>query len=42
MNRFAHRSTDEELMDDLDCAGEVVDQTLRELETSIVCLGEIM
>jgi ubiquinone/menaquinone biosynthesis C-methylase UbiE len=29
---FTHRSKDEELMDDLDCNGDVVDQTLRELE----------
>jgi 2-polyprenyl-3-methyl-5-hydroxy-6-metoxy-1,4-benzoquinol methylase len=32
MNRFAHRSTEIEIMDDLDCHGPVVDQTLRELE----------
>jgi 2-polyprenyl-3-methyl-5-hydroxy-6-metoxy-1,4-benzoquinol methylase len=30
--RFAHRSTGIEIMDDLDCRGEVVDQTLRELD----------
>lgn len=29
---FAERSADVEIMDDLDCQGEVVDQTLRELD----------
>ena len=29
---FKHRSTGIEIMDDLDCRGEVVDQTLRELD----------
>ncbi|MFM9838134.1 MAG: methyltransferase domain-containing protein [Cyclobacteriaceae bacterium] len=29
---FKHRSTGIEIMDDLDCQGEVVDQTLRELD----------
>jgi 2-polyprenyl-3-methyl-5-hydroxy-6-metoxy-1,4-benzoquinol methylase len=29
---FKHRSTGIEIMDDLDCKGEVVDQTLRELD----------
>jgi 2-polyprenyl-3-methyl-5-hydroxy-6-metoxy-1,4-benzoquinol methylase len=29
---FNHRSTGIEIMDDLDCEGEVVDQTLRELD----------
>jgi 2-polyprenyl-3-methyl-5-hydroxy-6-metoxy-1,4-benzoquinol methylase len=29
---FNHRSTGIEIMDDLDCKGEVVDQTLRELD----------
>lgn len=29
---FTHRSTGIEIMDDLDCRGEVVDQTLRELD----------
>lgn len=33
------RSTDLEIMDDLDCHGEVVDQTLRELETINRLLG---
>ncbi len=32
MSRFDHRSLDPEIMDDLSCAGEVVDQTLRELD----------
>jgi 2-polyprenyl-3-methyl-5-hydroxy-6-metoxy-1,4-benzoquinol methylase len=32
MNRFAQRSTEVEIMDDLNCSGEVVHQTLRELE----------
>jgi len=32
MNRFAQRSAEIEIMDDLDCHGPVVDQTLRELE----------
>lgn len=32
MNQFAQRSTEIEIMDDLDCQGPVVDQTLRELE----------
>lgn len=32
MSRFASRSNAVEIMDDLDCKGEVVDQTLRELE----------
>lgn len=31
-SRFAHRSQQEEIMDDLQCQGEVVHQTLRELE----------
>lgn len=34
-----HRSEDEELMDDFDCQGEVVDQTLRELHTINTYLG---
>ncbi|MFN5432860.1 MAG: SAM-dependent methyltransferase, partial [Cyclobacteriaceae bacterium] len=29
---FTHRSTGIEIMDDLACRGEVVDQTLRELD----------
>ena len=32
MRSFKHRSEETELMDDLDCDGEVVDQTLRELD----------
>lgn len=32
MPKFSQRSTAIEIMDDLNCAGEVVDQTLRELE----------
>ncbi len=32
MSRFSVRSTREEIMDDLTCSGEVVDQTLRELD----------
>ncbi|MEJ0054268.1 MAG: methyltransferase domain-containing protein [Bacteroidota bacterium] len=32
MTDFSHRSADVEIMDDLDCSGEVVHQTLRELE----------
>jgi len=32
MRSFKHRSEEIELMDDLDCEGEVVDQTLRELD----------
>lgn len=31
-SRFSHRSTGIEIMDDLNCSGEVVKQTLRELE----------
>lgn len=32
MRSLQHRSTEEEIMDDLACQGEVVDQTLRELD----------
>lgn len=32
MRSFKHRSEETELMDDLDCDGEVVDQTLKELD----------
>jgi len=39
MNSLAARSVDEELMDDLKCQGEVVDQTLRELDTINRWLG---
>jgi 2-polyprenyl-3-methyl-5-hydroxy-6-metoxy-1,4-benzoquinol methylase len=38
-SRFSHRSTDVEIMDDLYCSGEVVDQTLRELEFINRALG---
>lgn len=38
-SRFTSRSTDIEIMDDLRCEGEVVDQTLRELETINRLLG---
>src|SRR5215216_2098182 len=36
---FSKRSADEEIMDDLNCSGEVVHQTLRELETINKLLG---
>ena len=39
MTRFDRRSGDSEIMDDLQCAGEVVNQTLRELETVNRLLG---
>ena len=39
MSKFDHRSQEEELMDDLDSSGEVIDQTLRELETINKWLG---
>jgi 2-polyprenyl-3-methyl-5-hydroxy-6-metoxy-1,4-benzoquinol methylase len=39
MPRFETRSDEIEIMDDLDCQGEVVDQTLRELETINALLG---
>ena len=39
MPDFAKRSTDVEIMDDLTCSGEVVRQTLRELETINNLLG---
>lgn len=39
MPSFTYRSNDIEIMDDLNCAGEVVDQTLRELETINTLLG---
>lgn len=32
MNKFDHRSTENEIMDDLDSSGPVLDQALRELE----------
>ena len=39
MPDFSKRSEDLEIMDDLQCAGEVVDQTLRELEIINIYLG---
>ena len=39
MGKFSQRSYQEELMDDLDSGGEVIDQTLRELETINRLLG---
>lgn len=39
MSRFAQRSTDKELMDDLDCSGPILEQTLRELKTINRWLG---
>jgi 2-polyprenyl-3-methyl-5-hydroxy-6-metoxy-1,4-benzoquinol methylase len=38
-SRFQNRSSEEEIMDDLDCSGEVVFQTLRELEIINRLLG---
>jgi 2-polyprenyl-3-methyl-5-hydroxy-6-metoxy-1,4-benzoquinol methylase len=39
MPDFSKRSSDEEIMDDLNCSGEVVNQTLRELENINALLG---
>ncbi len=39
MSLYTHRSTEEEIMDDLSYEGEVLDQTLRELETINKLLG---
>ncbi|HEY0651827.1 MAG TPA: methyltransferase domain-containing protein [Chryseosolibacter sp.] len=39
MPDFSKRSYDEELMDDLTCSGEVIRQTLKELETINTLLG---
>ena len=39
MPDFSKRSNDEEIMDDLNCAGHVLDQTLRELEIINKWLG---
>ncbi len=39
MPDFSKRSSEEEIMDDLNCSGEVVNQTLRELETINALLG---
>ncbi|HEY0740416.1 MAG TPA: methyltransferase domain-containing protein [Chryseosolibacter sp.] len=39
MPDFSVRAYDEEMMDDLDCKGEVIHQTLKELETINTLLG---
>jgi 2-polyprenyl-3-methyl-5-hydroxy-6-metoxy-1,4-benzoquinol methylase len=39
MNRFSRRSSQKEIMDDLECSGEVLEQTLRELKTINRWLG---
>jgi len=39
MSRFDRRSEEKELMDDLDCSGEILEQTLRELKTINRLLG---
>lgn len=39
MSKFAQRSEEKELMDDLECSGEVLEQTLRELKTINRWLG---
>jgi len=39
MHRYATRSTEPELMDDLQSGGEVIEQTLREIETINKLLG---
>ena len=39
MEKWNNRSTDEEIMDDLDCKGEVVSQTLKEIENINNWLG---
>jgi ubiquinone/menaquinone biosynthesis C-methylase UbiE len=39
MSRFAQRSREKEIMDDLDCSGPVLEQTLRELKTINRLLG---
>lgn len=39
MPDFSIRAYDEEMMDDLDCKGEVIHQTLKELETINTLLG---
>jgi ubiquinone/menaquinone biosynthesis C-methylase UbiE len=39
MSKFAKRSVEKELMDDLECSGEVLEQTLRELKTINRWLG---
>ena len=39
MSKFAQRSEEKELMDDLDCSGQELEQTLRELKTINRWLG---
>lgn len=39
MSKFEKRSEEKELMDDLECSGEVLEQTLRELKTINSWLG---
>lgn len=39
MGKFSQRSEEIELMDDLNCSGEIINQTLRELETINKWLG---
>jgi ubiquinone/menaquinone biosynthesis C-methylase UbiE len=39
MSQFAQRSREKEIMDDLDCSGPVLEQTLRELKTINRWLG---
>ncbi len=39
MSKFSHRSYEKELMDDLECSGEVLNETLRELKTVNRWLG---
>ena len=39
MSKFQQRSTGQEIMDDLSCKGEVVEQTLRELDVINSALG---
>ena len=39
MSRFDQRSREKEIMDDLDCSGPVLEQTLRELKTINRLLG---
>ncbi|MEO1050232.1 MAG: methyltransferase domain-containing protein [Bacteroidota bacterium] len=38
-SKFHSRSEEQEMMDDLDCSGQVIDQTLKELETINRLLG---
>ena len=39
MSRFSQRCEDKELMDDLECSGEELEQTLKELKTINKLLG---